>query len=130
MRAAVARHDSTGAREAGVRFEALADRYLPGSVGIDRSTAYATMLVAIGDSMAAARVLDDAIDAVPRARSILLEVAPQAAAIGRAFLLRTQLAIDVGDTATARRCFREVDALWSGGDSEVKLALSAVRRRL
>ena len=130
MRAAVARHDSTGAREAGVRFEALADRYLPGSVGIDRSTAYATMLVAIGDSMAAARVLDDAIDAVPRARSILLEVAPQAAAIGRAFLLRTQLAIGVGDTATARRCFREVDALWSGGDSEVKLALSAVRRRL
>ena len=130
MRAALARQDPVAARAAGARWLAFADSYSPGTVGIDRTTAYARMLLVIGDTAAAASQLDAALDMLPRTRSILLEVTPQAASLGRALLLRTQLAIRRHDLATARRRFQQVDALWSGADAELRAEVDALRRQV
>ena len=130
MRAAVARGDRSAARVAGARFTEEAQPFVPGTIGIDRASACARMWLAIGDTTLGIRQLDDALDALPRARSILLETTPQAAAVGRALLLRTQLAVRAGDIAMARRRFAEVDALWSGADPELRVSLDALRRQL
>lgn len=130
MRAAVLRRDVSAARAAGARFMAQAEGYLPGTIGIDQSTALATMLLAIGDTSAATHQLDVALDVLPRARIILLEATPQAAGVGRALLLRTQLAVRARDTSTARRRYRQIEALWSGADPEIKGGLEALRREL
>jgi hypothetical protein len=130
MRAAVARRDTSAARAAGDRFASLAESLAPGTMGIDRRAAYATMLVSIGDRAEAMRQLDVAFEALPRVRSILLEVTPQAGAIGRALLLRAELAVAANDRATARRRFAQVNALWSGADPELRVELEAVRKKL
>jgi tetratricopeptide (TPR) repeat protein len=130
MRAAIARHDTVAARAAGARWLAIADSYSPGTIGIDRATGYARMLLVIGDTAAAASQLDAALDVLPRTRSILLEVTPQAASVGRALLTRTQLAVRTGDVETARRRFQQLNALWSGADGEMRAELQALRRQL
>jgi hypothetical protein len=130
MRVAVASGDQRAARTAGDRFIAQGEAYSTGTVGIDRWTAYATMMLALGDSAAAMRTLDAALDALPRARSILLEATPQAATIGRAMLLRAQLAAKAGDRSTALRRMREADALWGRADAELRAPLEALRRQL
>jgi tetratricopeptide (TPR) repeat protein len=130
MRAAIERHDDVSARAAGARWTLLADGYAPGTVGIDRTTAFADMLLALGDTAAATRELDVSLDMIARARSILLDVTPQAAAVGRALLMRAQLAARAGDKGTARRRFADVQALWSGGDAEARAQLDSLRRRI
>ncbi len=130
MRAALLRQDAAAARAAGDRFAARVEALSPGTMGIDRLTAYATMLLALGDTADAIQRLDDALDAVPRSRSILLEATPQAAAVGRARLVRAQLAIRAGDRATAQRRLAELNELWSGADPELKAAMEALRRQL
>jgi hypothetical protein len=99
-------------------------------MGIDRITAYAGMLLSLGDTAEATRQLDAALNALSRARTILLEVTPQAGAVGRALLLRTQLAVAESDRPTARRRFAQVDALWKRADPELRAELEAVRRQL
>jgi tetratricopeptide (TPR) repeat protein len=130
MRAALGRRDADAARAAGDRFATRAAAFSPGTVGIDRMTAYATMLLALGDTADAIQRLDDALDAVPRARSILLEATPQAAALGRARLVRAQLAIRAGDGATAQRRLAELNELWSGADPELRAEAEVLRRQL
>jgi tetratricopeptide (TPR) repeat protein len=128
MRAALARHDVMDARAAGARFERNVESYSPGTPGIDQMTAYASMLLTIGDTALATRQLDAALSALPRARSILLEATPQAAAVGRAMMLRATLAAHEGDRATARRWGIRVAELWSGADVEARSQVEALRR--
>ena len=130
MRAALVAGNPAAARAAGSRFAAMASSYSPGTVGPDRLTAYASMLLASGDSLAAARELDAAIYAIPRARRILLEATPQAAVIGRALLQRAQLAARIGDRATARRLLGDVDTLWRGADVDVRAPIEVLKRQL
>jgi tetratricopeptide (TPR) repeat protein len=130
MRAALMRRDRAAARAAGLRFGAQADDATPGTIGIDRMTAFATMLLALGDTSTATRELDAALDALPRARSILLEATPQAGALGRALLLRARLAVRAGDRMTARRRLGQVDALWGGADADVRAPLDTLHRQL
>jgi tetratricopeptide (TPR) repeat protein len=130
MRAAVAIGDNAAARAASARFDALIGSYSPGTLGIDRMTAYATMLLALGDTSGATRQLDAGLAVLPRARTILLETTPPAAALGRAFLLRAQLAVSAADTPTARRRLGQAEALWSHADPELKTELDALRHRL
>jgi tetratricopeptide (TPR) repeat protein len=130
MRAAVVRHDRRAARAAGGRFTSQLDAVAPGTMGIDRMTAYSRMLLSIGDTAEATRQLDAALNALSRARTILLEVTPQAGAVGRTLLLRAQLALAARDRPTARRRFAQVDALWRHADPELRAKLEAVRRQL
>ena len=130
MRASLARGDQPGARAAGARFEAVNASYSPGSIGIDRSTAYATMLLQLGDTTAATHQLDAALDALPRTRSILLEATPQAACVGRALLLRAQLALRAGDIAAARSHVGKLAVLWRKADANVRAPLDSLQRLL
>lgn len=130
MRGAIARGNIDAARAAGARFETTNQGYAPGTIGIDRSTAYAAMLLSLGDTAAAIHQLDGALDALPRARSILLEATPQAASLGRAFLLRSQLALRAGDGATARRNVSVLAALWRRADPAVRAPLDSLQRQL
>jgi hypothetical protein len=128
MRAALNRRDAGSARALGAQFEHGAESYLPGTMGIDRVTAYASMLLDMGDTANATRQLDAALAALPRARTILLEATPQAAFVGRAMMLRASLAVHDGDRMTARRWGGRVAELWSGGDPELRAQVQALRR--
>ena len=128
MRAALMRRDVSRARQLGTQFEHDAEGYLPGTMGIDRTTAYASMLLDIGDTANATRQLDAALAALPRARTILLEATPQAASVGRAMILRATLAARAGDVTTARRWGGRVAELWSGGDKEMRAQVAALQR--
>lgn len=129
MRAAIARRNDAAARSAAARFAASVENYSPGTVGLDRLMAYASMLLALGDTSAATRQLDAALDAMPRARTILLEATPQAASLGRTLVLRTELAVRAGDRPTAARRFRDAEALWGGADSGLRAPLELLRRQ-
>jgi eukaryotic-like serine/threonine-protein kinase len=130
MRAAIAGGDVAAARAAGARFSSMASSYSPGTVGPDRLLAYATMLLTLGDTVAATRQLEMSLDGIPRARSILLEATPQAAVLGRVLLLRAQLAVRAGDRTTAIRRLGEVEALWRGADAELRTPIDMLRRQL
>jgi hypothetical protein len=130
MRAALEAGDARAARVAGARFTEVVSRYSPGTVGPDRLTAYASMLLSLGDTATATRQLDAALYGISRSRSILLAATPQAAAIGRAMLLRAQVAARSGDRATAARWLREVDVLWRGADADLRAPIEDLKRRL
>jgi len=130
MRAAVVVGDRHAAVDAGARFAASVERYSPGTIGIDRLTAYTRMLLDLGDTASATRQLDAALDAMPRARSILLEATPQAASVGPALLLRALIAVRAGDRAVASRRLQQVDALWKGADPELRARLDLLRHQL
>ena len=130
MRAALMTRDLPAARAAGARFAAFVGSYSPGTIGPDRLLAYATMLLALGDTTAATEQLDAALDGIQRARSNLLSVTPQGAAIGRVLLLRAQLANAAKDRATAIRRLNELDILWRHADRELRAPLAALRRQL
>ena len=130
MRAAIMTRNEAAARQAGARFQKFADSYSPGTIGPDRSLAFAIMLLSLRDTAAATDRLDAALDAIPRARSVLLSATPQGAAIGRLLLLRARLAYAAHDPATARRRANQLDILWRHADSDVRAPLDTLRRQL
>jgi hypothetical protein len=130
MRGALQRGDEEGAREAGARFAAITDSSFAGPVAPDQAVAYATMLLSLRDSTEAIAQLDAMLDGLWRSRNILLEVTPQAGAIGRAILLRAQLAARRGDRQAAQRRVRDVDLLWRNADPQLRMPLDSLRRQL
>jgi tetratricopeptide (TPR) repeat protein len=130
MRGALQRGDEEGAREAGARFAAITDSSFAGPVAPDQAVAYATMLLSLRDSTEAIAQLDAMLDGLWRSRNILLEVTPQAGAIGRAMLLRAQLAARRGDRQAAQRRVRDVDLLWRNADPQLRMPLDSLRRQL
>jgi eukaryotic-like serine/threonine-protein kinase len=130
MQIALQAHDTAGVRRVS---RALAERWsqlLPGTMGTDALYQHAAMLLAIGDSAAAIAELDGALSALPRVRSVLLEVPPQAGAVGRAMLLRAQLAEQRDDRTTAQRWLRSVRTLWSAADPELRAPIEELQQRL
>jgi eukaryotic-like serine/threonine-protein kinase len=130
MREALAKSDTATVRAVSRIFTEMAARYLPGSMGTDRLYHHAAILLAIGDTSAAVAQLDATLAALPRVRTILTEVPPQAGAIGRAMLLRAQLALRAGDRPTADRWTRAAYALWSDADAELRAPIDVLRRQL
>jgi tRNA A-37 threonylcarbamoyl transferase component Bud32 len=130
VRAALAAGDTVAARTANSEFNRLSVRFLPGTMGTDRLYHHATILLALGDTAAAIERLDGALAALPRVRSILTEVPPQAGAVGRAMILRAQLAFGRGDRATAARWTSEAAILWRDADADLRAPIDALRRQL
>lgn len=97
---------------------------------VDRLYQQARVLVAIGNDSLAARVLDDALDGIPRARRILLTAVPQAGALPRAMILRAELAQRLGDRATFERWARPAITLWSNADGELRRSVEPLRRSM
>jgi hypothetical protein len=87
----------------------------------------ALVLLAIGDTAAATRRLDDGLETLPSASQILLADVHRAAAIPLAMHLRARLAARAGNDALAQRWARGVLALWAGADLELRSLVEEVR---
>ena len=130
MREALAKGDTAATRAASKALALSAARFLPGTMGTDRLYHHATVLLALGDTTAAVAQLDATLAALPRVRTILTEVPPQAGAVGRAMLLRAQLAWRTGDRPTAERWTRAAYVLWSDADPELRAPIDTLRLQL
>ena len=130
MRAALASGDTSAVRRQSQEFERLTSRMLPGTMGTDRLYNHATILLALHDTTAAIDRLDVALSALPRVRSIITEVPPQAGAVVRAMILRAQLALARGDRDAAVRWTRSASILWGSADPELRPPLDMLRSQL
>jgi hypothetical protein len=130
MRMALGAGDTSGARRLSAEFDGVVSRFLPGTMGTDRQYQHARVLLALGDTASAVARLDDALAVLPRVRSIITEVPPQAGAVARAMILRAQLAMARGDRGTAERWTRSAFVLWGDADAELRAPLDGLRRAL
>jgi tetratricopeptide (TPR) repeat protein len=120
MRQALARSDTVDARRQSVAFTALADRYSPGTMGIDRLYQHANILLAMRDTASAVDRLDRALVGLRYSRQNLLTIIPQAAAIARTMALRAQLAQRAGDGKTVDHWAPAAEALWADADAGIR----------
>ena len=130
MRAAFERHDTATVRRVNRDLNAQAARFSPGTVAIDRVYRQAELLLAISDSAEAIRALDEALGSLPRSRSILLKVLPQAGTLVRAMVLRAELAWRANDRPTFERWARSAVVLWSDADPPLREPVEALRSRV
>ncbi len=104
-------------------FEELAEvrrNERPGDVAFDGTYHEAWVLLQLGDTAGATRLLDLSLEAMPALGTYLLDQLPQAATLVRGMALRAELAALAGDSATAKRWAGHVVALWSRSDSELQ----------
>ena len=100
----------------------------PGDIATDHVFQEAWLLAAIGDTAAAAQRLDLSLTALTTMNTHLLEDPPRAAALGRAMILRADLAAARADVRTARRWASDVLALWKGSSPALAADLERMRR--
>jgi hypothetical protein len=84
----------------------------------------------LGDTTLAIARLDGLLSALPRVRSIITEVPPQAGAVVRAMTLRAQIALTRGDRATAERWTAAASILWGDADPDLRAPVDRLRRQL
>jgi hypothetical protein len=99
----------------------------PGDVAITATLLESRVWLALGDSVAAARLLSRSLDALSTLGSGLVDNVDQAASLVRAMVLRAELAAAAGDGATARRWGGAAADLWGGADDA---SLQQVVRRM
>jgi hypothetical protein len=109
-----------------LRLTRQADR--PGDVALDYTVQEAWLLLALGDTTAAVRRLDLSLEALSTLSTRLLDDVPQALALGRAMVMRAELAASRGDSATARRWAGRVVELWGAGGGELKSVMERMKR--
>ncbi|MEX2179800.1 MAG: serine/threonine-protein kinase [Gemmatimonadaceae bacterium] len=126
----LARGDSSGVR-AGFDSLLVPRRYRrPGGIALDYTFMEAWLLVAIGDTTAAVRHLDQTLNALPTmTRNAVWELS-QAATVGRAMAWRAELAFRLGDVETGRRWGAALLDLWHSADAELNPVLARVRTLL
>lgn len=98
---------------------------LPGEVSFDYTYQEAWLRNAMGDAAGAASALDLSLNALPSLSISAIDEAAASAALGRAFILRTDLAAKMNDQATKHRWAAALTALWAHADPELQ---SEVRR--
>jgi tetratricopeptide (TPR) repeat protein len=100
--------------------ERLRSARYPGALHIDEAYQESLLRLAIADTGKAVRQLDASLGALPTSATSLLTEMPEAAALGRAMLLRSVIAERLGDRATAERWRRAVGVLWRNADPELR----------
>ncbi len=93
-------------------------------VTIDVTFVEAALLAALGDTVAAVRMLDQSLSALAAQPRFLLELVPQVGALVRAMALRADLAAARGDHPTARRWAATVLVLWSEAEPALRPVLA------
>ena len=99
----------------------------PGDVAIDATYEEARLLLAIGDTAAAVRLLDLSLDALPGLGSGVLDRVPEAATLVRAMQLRATVADRLHDGDSRRRWARAVATLWQHADPVLQPAVDSMR---
>jgi hypothetical protein len=128
MQAALARKDITGLR---AQFDTIAVQRRfsrSGDVAIDYTYAEAWLLVSIGDTTAALRRVELALDALPTIGPGLIRDFAQTAGLVRAMTLCAQLAAAQRDVRSARRWADAVRILWSNADVPLRPTLEEMAR--
>jgi hypothetical protein len=92
----------------------------PGDVSLDQTYQEAWLKSSIGDTAAAVKQLDLALNALPTLSASALVEPAAAAALGRAMLLRSQLAAGLHDSKTAQQWAHAVNELWQNADPELR----------
>jgi hypothetical protein len=120
-----AKHDYAAAKALLDTVRLVRADMLPGEVSLDYTYQESWLRAAMGDPRGAAAALDLALNALPSLSIPAMDEAAASAALGRALILRVELAAKMHDRATARRWATALAALWAHADSEL---LSEVRR--
>jgi len=101
--------------------------FLPGEVSFDYTYQEAWLKAAVGDTTAAIQSLDLALDALPGLSASAIDEPAAAAAIGRAMVLRVDLASARNDERAANKWSQAVIALWGTADKELQPAVEQMR---
>ena len=101
--------------------------YRPGDISLDHTLQEAWLRASAGDSAGAAHQLDLVLDALPTLSALSVREDAQSAALGRAMVLRADLAAARRDSITARHWAGAVLDLWGGADASFSLTLSRMR---
>ncbi len=125
---ALGRDDLRAARAELERVEASAIRHRPSETGFDVVELTARLWMALGDTVAALRMLDRSLDTVrDSGRQLVVGVAETAGYV-RTMALRAELAGASGDLPRARQLANRVRTLWGRGDALVRPQLAALER--
>jgi len=100
----------------------------PGDLTMDYTYQEAWLKAAIGDTAAAIDQLDLALGALPTLSAVSLQEPGAAAAVGRAMVLRTDLATGQRDFRTGRQWAAAVSALWSKADEPLQPTVARMRQ--
>jgi hypothetical protein len=100
----------------------------PENISFDNLYPEARLFVLVGDSGSAARWLDPTLNAIQRADPHVLSRLTNAAALVRSAALRADLAVQLGDSATAIRWARVVTILWATADDFLQPAVRRMKR--
>lgn len=107
---------------------AVARRFArPGDLSLDYTFQEAWLRAAAHDTAGAIRQLDETLEALPSVSARAFREFGGAAALGRAFMLRAELAHARGDVATARRYARAVSELWAEADADLQPQVARMR---
>jgi eukaryotic-like serine/threonine-protein kinase len=123
----LARGDTAGLREDFRSLHQARRGLRPGDVAFDGTYHEARLLLAIGDTSEATRLLDLSLEALPTLGMDLIDQVPEAATFVRGMALRAELAAQVNDRSTASRWSRDVLALWSAADQGLQTTVARMR---
>jgi hypothetical protein len=85
------------------------------------------LLLALKDTAAAVKRLDDFLDALPTVGASLIRVASETAQLVRIMVLRADLAEKQGETRVAQRWGQAVATLWRGADPPLQKTVEHMR---
>jgi serine/threonine protein kinase/tetratricopeptide (TPR) repeat protein len=120
--------DTTALRESFKKLQEVQRDLRPGDIAFDGTYHAARLLLAMGDTAQATRLLDLSLDALPTMRTEVLDQLPQAATLVRGMALRADLASQANDSANARRWAGKVVELWSGADPVLQPTVQRMRK--
>jgi serine/threonine protein kinase/tetratricopeptide (TPR) repeat protein len=99
----------------------------PGDVALDFTYQVAWLRSAMGDTAEAVRQLDRALGALPSLSALSLRDAASAAAVGRAMVLRADLAAARNEKEVEKKWARAVTDLWATGDTPLQPVVVRMR---
>ncbi|MGI9077661.1 MAG: protein kinase domain-containing protein [Gemmatimonadaceae bacterium] len=103
---------------------------VPGNVSIDHTFQEAWLLLAMGDTAAAAEHLDRSLNALPTLGTFVVRRVQEGAGLVRAMALRAEIAEKRGEREAARRWAAAVAHLWSSADVELQPAVRRMREMI
>jgi serine/threonine-protein kinase len=124
---ALAHRDTAAVMAEFGRLQRIRNDLRPGDVAIDGTFHEAWVLLALGDTTGAVRLLDASLSALPTLGTDLIAWPPQTAGLLRAMMLRARIASWVGDAPTAAQWAGAVATLWSAADTEFKPLVDSMR---
>jgi len=107
--------------------EAVRQVSLPGEIALDYVVQEAQVRASIGDTASAIRQLDRVLRALPTLSQFAVREEAQSAAIGRAFVLRAELARARRDTAEQNLRARQALTVWRHADASLAPTLERLR---